>query len=597
MEKFEGWSYKVGVRGTSDHGALLGIVVNISKPVNTPFKYQPVWSSHPDFLELIRVSWGEVVAGNPTFSFLFKLKRLKQVIRKWNWEIFGDLRLKVSTTEQEVMSTSLQSDKLVTARGKHEVAAQQYNELIRAKSRVKWVKEGGANTAFFHANIRIRKAQNNINELEDENGYVVTDQATIADILIKHFERKFEHKEMLPSHMDIKVVVFGMDANSAPGPDGFPGSFYKYAWEILKDYLTEDIKCCWSHGFISKGMNSNFLVLLPKIQGAKKAEQFRPIGLANFNFKIITRIITTRLSKMIENMISMQQGAFIKGRNIQDRIVLASEMINELNIKRRGGNVGMKLDITQAYDSLIWNFLFEVLRRFGFSEIGIHWLRRLFESARISVLVNGSPCGFFGVGRGLRQGDPLSPILFILDEEVLSRNVTSMVQDGRLQAMVNRGGRQPSHLMFADDIFIFCNGNKRSLDNLMVMLGKYQSSSGQVVNIAKSKCFVGGVTDTRKNEIANYLHMDLSAFPDNMPVYNMSVYNWPKSVIKECEKIIRNFLWSADPAVKKLVTAKWDEVNSPISEGGMGLRRLEIMNKALLMKLLWKIETKDVEWT
>ncbi|XP_026416392.1 uncharacterized protein LOC113311808 [Papaver somniferum] len=222
-----------------------------------------------------------------------------------------------------------------------------------------------------------------------------------------------------------------------------------------------------------------------------------------------------------------------------------------------------------------------------------------------------------------------------------------MVQDGRLQAMVNRGGCQPSHLMFVDDIFIFCNGNKRSLDNLMGMLGKYQCSSGQVVNRAKSKCFVGGVTDTRKNEIANYLHMDLSAFPDKyfgvilnpgrekyfqvwgmvkmmqqmlagwmgkllafadrlilvkyvlciMPVYNMSVYKWPKSVIKECEKIIRNFLWSGDPAVKRLVTVKWDEVNSPISEGGLRLRRLEIMNKTLLMKLLWKIETEDVEWT
>ncbi|XP_026383925.1 uncharacterized protein LOC113279446 [Papaver somniferum] len=142
-------------------------------------------------------------------------------------------------------------------------------------------------------------------------------------------------------------------------------------------------------------MNSNFLFLLPKTQGAKKAEQFRPMGLANFNFKIITRIITTRLSTMIEKMISMQQGAFVKGRNTQDKIVVASKMINELNIKRRGGNVGMKLDITQAYDSLSWNFLFEVLRRFGFSECGINWLRKLFESAKISVLVNGGPCGFF----------------------------------------------------------------------------------------------------------------------------------------------------------------------------------------------------------
>ncbi|XP_026416832.1 uncharacterized protein LOC113312285 [Papaver somniferum] len=142
-------------------------------------------------------------------------------------------------------------------------------------------------------------------------------------------------------------------------------------------------------------MNSNFLFLLPKVQGAKKAEQFRPIGLANFSFKIIRRIITSRLSSLIEKIVSCQQQAFIKGKDIHEKIVLASEMVNESDIKRRGGNIGLKLDTTQAYDSLSWDFLFETLKHFGFSEVGIRWLRTLFESAKISVLVNGGPCGFF----------------------------------------------------------------------------------------------------------------------------------------------------------------------------------------------------------
>ncbi|XP_026378236.1 uncharacterized protein LOC113272641 [Papaver somniferum] len=230
-------------------------------------------------------------------------------------------------------------------------------------------------------------------------------------------------------------------------------------------------------------------------------------------------------------------------------------MINELNFKRRGGNVGLKLDITQDYDSLSWDYLFEVLRRFGLSEIGISWLRIFFESAMISVLVNGGPCGFFGVGRGLRQGDTLSPILFILAEEFLSKNLSKMVQEGRVQAMVTR------------------------------------------VNKNKSKCFVGGVSNTIRIDIVEYLQMGLSELPDTIPIYNMAVYKWPETVIKECEKIIRNSLWSGDPAVKTLVTVKWDEVNAPLIEGGLGVRRLEVMNKALLMKLLWKIETEEVEWT
>ncbi|XP_026399466.1 uncharacterized protein LOC113295339 [Papaver somniferum] len=295
---------------------------------------------------------------------------------------------------------------------------------------------------------------------------------------------------------------------------------------------------------------------------------------------------------MIGRMISVQQGAFIKGMNMHEKIVLASEL--ELNIKRRGGNVGLKMDITQAYDSLSWKFLFEVLRRFGFS-VGIQWLKKIFESARISVLVNAGPCGFFGVGRGLIQGDPLSPIMFVLAEEVLSRNISKLVQMGKIQTMVNRGGCQPIHLMFADDIFIFCSGHKRTLENLIELLYKYQISSGQVVNKANNKCFVGGVSTARQKNIAEQMQMELSHFTDKylgvilnqgrakshqvwgivemmhkiMPIYNMSVYKWPKSVIQVCERIIRNFLWSGDPSVNKLVTVKWDEVNSPVEERGL----------------------------
>lgn len=167
------------------------------------------------------------------------------------------------------------------------------------------------------------------------------------------------------------------------------------------------------------------------------------------------------------------------------------------------------------------------------------------------------------------------------------------------------------------------------------------------MNKAKSKCFVGGVPSSRQSNIAEQMQMKLASLLDkylgvilsqgrvkahqvwgvvemmqkmlagwmgkllafsarlplvkfvlcSMHIYNMSVYRWPKSVIQACERIIRNFLWSGDPSVKKLVTVNWDEVNSPLEEGGLGLRRLEIINKSLLMKLLWKIEIEDVEWT
>ncbi|XP_026377791.1 uncharacterized protein LOC113272102 [Papaver somniferum] len=586
MEVYEVWSYKVGVRGVSEHGALFGSVIGIPKPLNIPFRYQDVWTTHPDFLNLIQHSWSEPCEGNPAFQFIFKLKRFKQRVKQWNWNVFGDLRKKVQTTEEDVMKASLLSDAdpeninllndLVTAWGRNELSAQQYNTLMHAKSRIKWVKEGGANTAFFRANMRIRQTQNVIVELEDKDRNVVIDQKVIANMLVEQFQNKFKKQpvhfsedifkvipkvlttkdndimDVVPSCEEIKKVVFGMDANSSPGPDGFLGSFYKFAWEVVGMDLIKAIQYCWKCRFIPKGFNSNFLFLLPKVKGAKKAEQFRPNGLENFSFKIITRIITTRLSSMVNKLVSSQQGAFIKGRTIHEKIVLASEMINEMNVKRRGGNVGLKLDISQSYDFLSLEFLFEVLRRFGFSEVGINWLRILFTSSRIFVLVNGSPCGFFEVSRGLRQGDPLSPILFVIAEEVLSRNLTQMVQEGKIQAMVRNDGRV----------------KEPTKGYLGVILNPGRVKEHQV----------WGSVEMMQEMLASW-RGTLLAFPSRLtlvkfvlcryPIFTISVYKWLKVVIKECERIIRNFLWTGDPAEKKLITVKWEEVNAPISEGGL----------------------------
>ncbi|XP_026452118.1 uncharacterized protein LOC113352522 [Papaver somniferum] len=289
-------------------------------------------------------------------------------------------------------------------------------------------------------------------------------------------------------------------------------------------------------------------------------QQYRPIGLSNVSFKIFTKIIASRMSGLMHKLVSPQQAAYIKGINIQDQIILASEMVNEMKKKRRNG-----------------------------------------------------PNGFFPVGRGLRQEDPLSPLLFVLMEDVLSRNITKLVMEGKINPM---------------------------------LLEDYQDSSGQVINKNKSKLFVDGTTAARVIQIKEMMQMEVSNLPDkylgvilhagrvkiatvwpvvemmqkklaswndkllffndrlvliksvlcSVPIYSMSIYQWPKSVIKICEKIIRNFMWSGDGDIRKFKTLSWKKVCSPYSEGGLGLQRLEILNKALLMKILWRIINSEAEW-
>ncbi|XP_026459385.1 uncharacterized protein LOC113360050 [Papaver somniferum] len=146
--------------------------------------------------------------------------------------------------------------------------------------------------------------------------------------------------DSVPSEEEIKNTVFNMDPESSLGPDGFSGCFYRACWQIIHEDVVQAIQYCWKRRFIPKGLNSSFLVLLPKVQGAKTPNKFRPICLSNLSFKIITKIMTVRMSTLMEKLVAPQQAAYIKGRCIQEQVLLASEMVNEMKKKRRGGNIG-----------------------------------------------------------------------------------------------------------------------------------------------------------------------------------------------------------------------------------------------------------------
>ncbi|MCH96418.1 RNA-directed DNA polymerase (Reverse transcriptase) [Trifolium medium] len=182
-------------------------------------------------------------------------------------------------------------------------------------------------------------------------------------------------------------------------------------------------------GWIMPSFNSNTIILIPKSSNADSIDQFRPIALANFKFKIISKVLADRLATIMPNIISKEQRGFIEGRNIRDCVCLTSEAINLLHKKAFGGNVAMKIDISKAFDTLEWSFLLKVLKQFGFSNIFCNWIETILASAYLSISINGSQHGYFNCKRGVRQGDPLSPLLFCLAEEVLSRGIAKLVSE------------------------------------------------------------------------------------------------------------------------------------------------------------------------
>ncbi|WMV23932.1 hypothetical protein MTR67_017317 [Solanum verrucosum] len=181
------------------------------------------------------------------------------------------------------------------------------------------------------------------------------------------------------------------------------------------------------------------------------------------------------------------QSGFVRGRRITESIMLAHEITHDIKKPHIGTNVVLKLDMTKAYDRVSWSFTCLVLRRFGFGEVFIDLVWRIMSKNWYSIIINGHRHGFFHSTRGLKQGDHLSPALFILGAEVLSRLLNSLHQIPSYKGFfMEPKGPQINHLSFADDVIIFASTDRHSLKLIMDMLGDYEHTSGQLINKEKS---------------------------------------------------------------------------------------------------------------
>ncbi|XP_060170581.1 uncharacterized protein LOC132601517 [Lycium barbarum] len=206
------------------------------------------------------------------------------------------------------------------------------------------------------------------------------------------------------------------------------------------------------------------------------------------------------LAKVLPNIISHNQTGFVKGRSIAENILLAQEIIRDINLRAKHTNVVIKLDMAKAYDRLSWIFLTKVLRQFGFGEVLIDLVWRLLSNNWYSVLINGQSHGFFRSSRGVKKGDPLSPTLFIIAAEVLTRSLNKLQEKPSFIGYgMPKWSPQINHLSYADDTILFCSGDGYSLKNMMRRLRNYEKASGQLVNTDKSCYYVHHKVSARVN--------------------------------------------------------------------------------------------------
>ncbi|XP_042481160.1 uncharacterized protein LOC122061743 [Macadamia integrifolia] len=548
IDEFKNISQRVITCTASDHTPILIHSNMIQKPSNIPFRFHNFWMEDDNFQLVVKQAWSQQVSGCPIYILAQKLKVVKGVLKAWAKERFPNLNeeVKKATSElkrvQDTIEVSGMSDALFNEEADAKTAllnaSKMQEKLWSEKAKLRWLKEGDRNTKFFHLSVKIRRSRNQISMLRREDGSWISDQLDLANYIVDfyknfHSENPVEpHYELLdqiptlisnednafldavPSREEIKMAIWDLDADSSPGPDGFPGQFFRSCWDIVENDFCRAIFSFFLVGKIPKGVNNCFLTLIPKADGASSLDSFRPICMGNFFCKVLSKIAASRLSLFLPRLISEEQGAFQRGKIISENISLASELANLMHSSVRGGGMGLKLDVQKAYDSLSWEFLFATLKKFGFSPNWINKIHQMLLSTRISILLNGGPVGFFGVERGLRQGDPISPILFILAEEVLCRGLKNLILERKMKALPGpRGAITPSHLLFADDIFIFMNGSARYVKHLHEFLSKYQSFSGQKINLEKSKIFFGKIAPHRSHFISDFLGIAAADLP------------------------------------------------------------------------------------
>jgi hypothetical protein len=397
-----------------------------------------------------------------------------------------------------------------------------------------WLQHGDKNTKFFHQKANQRRKKNIIKEILDNQGQKYTEHEDIERVLIEHFKELFQNQETLQIQETVKVVeeklntdmkellgaefsneevyhaIKDMKCLAAPGPDGLPALFFHTYWDIIGKEETKEVLNILNHNGDPSHFNHTHICLIPKKTNPISASDYRPISLCNFILKIVTKTLANRLKTILPEIISPNQSAFLKGRLITDNTLIAHEIFHFFShSNNKKGFVGIKTDMSKAYDRVEWDFLKATLESMGFPHNITNIIMRCVTSITFSILINGVPSKIFQPKRGLRQGDPLSPYLFIICVDVFSGLINN-AHDNKLIKGIKIAHKAPeiTHLFFADDSLLFFRANSGDIEQINNIITTYQNASGQLVNVNKSEImFSKHVNNQNMNDIHSLLPM------------------------------------------------------------------------------------------
>nr|GEV24117.1 RNA-directed DNA polymerase, eukaryota, reverse transcriptase zinc-binding domain protein [Tanacetum cinerariifolium] len=584
----------------------------------TLFRFYHFWFEMDGFDNFVEQSWKNAPTCDPNAMVKFskKLRYLKQRIHIW----IKENKLKSNCAKQRLKEDLAHVDVLIdNEEGNSDIffkrkdlfkSLQDLEKLhsleLAQKTKIKWAIEGDENSKYYHEVLNKNRNQLNIRGVLIDEEWVESPPLIKSEFL-SYFTNRFDRPPDYQLHVTTEFPRKLSPDQQSDLEINITRSEIKKANDVV-----EAVHAFFNHGKFPKGTNSSFITLIPKNQEVKTTKDFRPITLIRSVYKIITKILANRMVVVLEDLVNEVQSAFVLKRQILDGPFISNELYQWCTKKKKQTMI-FKVDFEKAYDLIRWDYLDDILNKFGFGEKWRGWIRNCLFSSKGSILVNGSPTMDFQFRIGLKQGDPLSLFLFILIMESLHISVDRVVEARLFRGVQVGNTLHISHLFFADDAVFLSHWSDSNIDTILHILDCFYHASGLKINMSKNKLM--GISVHRDNvaKAAQKIGRDILQIPFSyldgrckpslsgvdLLLSNPFLARFPFTTCHCFGFLYRFFIkWNQRPFFNgiaqietKQTWIKWKNVLVSTQNGGLGVSSLFALNRALLFKWVWRLHT------
>ena len=618
------------------------------------------------FQKAFKIMWNDWKQQKPNFNdknmwWDIGKKRIKEVAISVSKIIASESNREMHTLENRLKflnDRDIQSSELNSVKDELRKLHEKRGEGSKIRSRIKWWEEGERSTRYFH-NLEKRQGKDKLwSEMVGENGQMVYGTKDIQnkqvefyknlytsekaedisleyDYFLNDLDRKLslESKVSLDSEITMKELTKAlslMKNNKSPGPDGIAVEFYKIYWNDVKSDYFEIVLNSQIKESLPYTQYLAVITLLYKKGKREDIRNWRPISLLNVDFKILSKLLAERLKKVLPDIIHTDQRGCIAGRYVGENIRLIEDVIGAKDDE----SLVLLIDQEKAFDRVEWKWLFKVLEAFNFGRTFISWIHTLYNQAKTSILTNGVQSAYFGISRGIRQGDAMSALLFIIQIEPLAEKIRKTSELKGIDIITNDTQSEVRIAQYVDDTSIFLH-DKDYLAPCLEIIHKYENVSGSKLNKTKTKALltkatvdgesfdgiefingpekVLGVAISNSDDCSGYWNQIIKKLKSTLTIwsgrdlsfegkihiiksigistimYAIEMKHIEEPYIKEINKLLWNFLWSG-----KKYMVKREICCLPKSLGGLGMININLLIKVKRIKLVIRILSGDV---